>query len=269
MKVKANGIAIYYQIEGPDNAPCLVFSNSLATTLGMWNEQAAALKDKFRILRYDQRGHGQTEAPAGRYPFDTLLADALGLLDALAIKKAHFAGLSHGRRHRAWTCRKASGSVRSHHRLRLAVPVDAAKQPAMGRAHSRRQGQGHGGPGRADHCALVSARDRRQESALSRQGARHDPRHAGERLHRLRRGACRPRLCVGRRQCDAAGPVHGRREGRRHARRHAQAQRKAARLAFRRTAAAPAISRTWTGRRSSPAPFAISSAERQTKRAGA
>jgi len=96
MKTKANGIAINYQIEGPDNAPCLVFSNSLATTLAMWDEQAAALKDKFRILRYDQRGHGQTEAPAGRYAFDTLLADALGLLDALSIPKAHFAGLSMG-----------------------------------------------------------------------------------------------------------------------------------------------------------------------------
>jgi 3-oxoadipate enol-lactonase len=96
MKTKANGITINYQIDGPDNAPYLVFSNSLATTIAMWDEQAAALKDKFRVLRYDQRGHGQTEAPPGRYPFDTLLADALGLLDALSIKKAHFAGLSMG-----------------------------------------------------------------------------------------------------------------------------------------------------------------------------
>jgi 3-oxoadipate enol-lactonase len=96
MKVKANDISINYQIDGPDDAPCLVFSNSLATTIAMWDEQAAALKDKFRVLRYDQRGHGNTDAPAGRYPFDTLLADALGLLDALSIKKAHFAGLSMG-----------------------------------------------------------------------------------------------------------------------------------------------------------------------------
>jgi 3-oxoadipate enol-lactonase len=62
----------------------------------MWDDQAAALKDSFRVLRYDQRGHGGTDAPAGRYPFDTLLDDALGLLDALAIGKAHFAGLSMG-----------------------------------------------------------------------------------------------------------------------------------------------------------------------------
>ncbi|MFY9762367.1 MAG: alpha/beta fold hydrolase [Xanthobacteraceae bacterium] len=96
MKIKANGITINYQIDGPDNAPCLVFSNSLATSLSMWDEQAAALKDSYRVLRYDQRGHGSTDAPAGRYAYDTLLADALGLLDALSIKKAHFSGLSMG-----------------------------------------------------------------------------------------------------------------------------------------------------------------------------
>jgi 3-oxoadipate enol-lactonase len=96
MNIKANGISINYQIDGPDNAPCLVFSNSLATTLAMWDEQAAALKDSYRVLRYDQRGHGATDAPAGRYAFDTLVADTLALLDALSIRKAHFAGLSMG-----------------------------------------------------------------------------------------------------------------------------------------------------------------------------
>jgi len=96
MKIKANGININYQIDGPDGAPWIVFSNSLATTIAMWDEQAAALKNSFRVLRYDQRGHGGTDAPAGRYPFDTLLTDAHALLDALSIKKAHFAGLSMG-----------------------------------------------------------------------------------------------------------------------------------------------------------------------------
>jgi len=96
MKIKANGITINYQIDGPGGAPWLVFSNSLATSTAMWDEQAAALKDTFRVLRYDQRGHGGTDAPAGRYAFDTLIADALALLDALSIRKAHFAGLSMG-----------------------------------------------------------------------------------------------------------------------------------------------------------------------------
>src|SRR5215472_16567877 len=81
---------------GPDRAPLLVFSNSLATSLLMWDEQAAVLKDRFRVLRYDQRGHGETEAPAARYAFDTLLDDALALMDGLGITKASFAGLSMG-----------------------------------------------------------------------------------------------------------------------------------------------------------------------------
>ena len=77
-------------------SPWIVFSNSLATSTAMWDEQTATLKGSYRVLRYDQRGHGGTDAPAGRYTFDTLLADALGLLDALHVDKAHFAGLSMG-----------------------------------------------------------------------------------------------------------------------------------------------------------------------------
>ncbi len=96
MKIKANGITINYQIDGPEGAPWIVFSNSLATSLAMWDEQAAALQHSYRVLRYDQRGHGGTDAPAGRYAFATLLADALALIDALGIEKTHFAGLSMG-----------------------------------------------------------------------------------------------------------------------------------------------------------------------------
>jgi len=96
MRAKANGININYRIDGLEGAPWLVFSNSLATSLAMWDEQTAALRDSFRVLRYDQRGHGGSDAPAGRYTFDTLLADALALMDALAIEKANFAGLSMG-----------------------------------------------------------------------------------------------------------------------------------------------------------------------------
>jgi len=96
MRVKANGIHINYTIDGAEGAPWLVFSNSLCTTGAMWDGQAAAFKSKYRVLRYDQRGHGGTDAPLGRYPFDTLVADALGLLDALSIPRAHFAGLSMG-----------------------------------------------------------------------------------------------------------------------------------------------------------------------------
>jgi len=96
MKTKANGISINYQVDGPEGAPWLVLSNSLATNLHMWDPQAAELSKSYRVLRYDQRGHGDTEAPAGRYTFELLIADAIALMDALNIKRAHFGGLSMG-----------------------------------------------------------------------------------------------------------------------------------------------------------------------------
>ena len=96
MQIKANGIGINYRIDGKEGAPWLVFSNSLATDLTMWDQQAADFGSSFRVLRYDQRGHGKTEAPPGRYSFDMLIADALALMDALKIEKANICGLSMG-----------------------------------------------------------------------------------------------------------------------------------------------------------------------------
>jgi 3-oxoadipate enol-lactonase len=96
MQVNANGISINYQIDGREGAPWLIFSNSLMTDLSMWDDQVAALKNDYRILRYDQRGHGGTQVLDGKYTFDMLTADAIGLMDALSIKRAHFAGISMG-----------------------------------------------------------------------------------------------------------------------------------------------------------------------------
>jgi 3-oxoadipate enol-lactonase len=94
--VKANGITIHCRIDGPDDAPWLMFSNSLATDLTMWDPQAAHFSRSHRVLRYDQRGHGRSEAPEGRYSFDTLIADAVALMDALKIERVNFCGLSMG-----------------------------------------------------------------------------------------------------------------------------------------------------------------------------
>jgi 3-oxoadipate enol-lactonase len=96
MRVNANGISFNTQVDGPEGAPWLVFSNSLLTNLTMWDDQVAELKSSFRILRYDQRGHGGTQATEGPYSFDLLVADVVALMDALSIKRAHFAGLSMG-----------------------------------------------------------------------------------------------------------------------------------------------------------------------------
>jgi 3-oxoadipate enol-lactonase len=96
MRIEANGIAINYEVSGSADAPWLIFSNSLATNLSMWEGQAQALGRAYRVLRYDQRGHGATQAPPGRYTFELLVADAVALMDALGIDKASFAGLSMG-----------------------------------------------------------------------------------------------------------------------------------------------------------------------------
>jgi 3-oxoadipate enol-lactonase len=96
MRVTANGISFNIVIDGPDGAPWLVLSNSLLTNLAMWDDQVAELKKTYRILRYDQRGHGGTPATDGSYSFDLLVADVVALLDALSIKRAHFCGLSMG-----------------------------------------------------------------------------------------------------------------------------------------------------------------------------
>jgi len=96
MRINANGISINYEIDGPEGAPWLVLSNSLLTSLAMWDDQVADLKRSFRILRYDQRGHGGTQATDGKYSFDLLVADVIALIEALAIKRAHFVGISMG-----------------------------------------------------------------------------------------------------------------------------------------------------------------------------
>jgi 3-oxoadipate enol-lactonase len=96
MRIEANGLTFNCEVEGRADAPWVTFSNSLATTLAMWDEQAAALSGAFRVLRYDQRGHGGTDAPAGRYSFAQLVADAVALLDALDVARTHFVGLSMG-----------------------------------------------------------------------------------------------------------------------------------------------------------------------------
>src|SRR2546423_5503575 len=96
MRVEANGIEFNYRIDGHRGSPWLIFSNSLATNLAMWDRQVEGLRDRFRIVRYDQRGHAETDAPAGRYNFRTLVADVIGLMDALDIPSAHFCGLSMG-----------------------------------------------------------------------------------------------------------------------------------------------------------------------------
>jgi 3-oxoadipate enol-lactonase len=95
MQVSANGSTFNCRIDG-DDGPWVMLSHGLATDLTMWDELTGALKDRYRVLRYDSRGHGASAAPAGDYSLDLLVDDAAALLDALDVKQTHFAGLSMG-----------------------------------------------------------------------------------------------------------------------------------------------------------------------------
>ena len=95
-QAKLADVSIHYQLDGDEKNPVLVMSNSLGTTLDMWAPQVAALAARFRLLRYDTRGHGQSQVTPGPYSIPQLGGDVLGLLDHLGIKKANYCGLSMG-----------------------------------------------------------------------------------------------------------------------------------------------------------------------------
>lgn len=97
---------IHYQIDGPQDAPVIVLSNSLGTSLSMWEPQLAALTQQFRVLRYDTHGHGQT-TKRGKVTLAQLGEDVISLLDHLNIAKAHFCGISMGGLTGIWLARFA------------------------------------------------------------------------------------------------------------------------------------------------------------------
>lgn len=120
MYIKANGINVWCEIDGAPDKPWLIFSNSLGTNVGMWSKQAAYFSKDYRVLRYDQRGHGRTDAPPPPYSFEILIADVIGVMDALSIARADFCGLSMGGA-------TAFGLAQQHpDRLRHAIVCDSS-----------------------------------------------------------------------------------------------------------------------------------------------
>ncbi|MCW5620721.1 MAG: 3-oxoadipate enol-lactonase [Burkholderiales bacterium] len=94
MKSVCNGIGINYEIEG--DGPWVVMSHSLACDLHMWDEQARTLAARYKVLRFDTRGHGGSDAPAAAYTLEQLADDLHGLLGAVGARQPHFVGLSMG-----------------------------------------------------------------------------------------------------------------------------------------------------------------------------
>jgi 3-oxoadipate enol-lactonase len=112
-----DGCRLAFSVEGRADAPALVLSNSLGTDRHLWDRQIDALADRYRVLRYDTRGHGDSDAPAGDYTIDRLGQDVLSLMDAIGVAAAHVCGISIGGMTALWLGAHAPERV---HRLVLA-----------------------------------------------------------------------------------------------------------------------------------------------------
>jgi 3-oxoadipate enol-lactonase len=89
-------VAVSYTVDGAADAPVVVLSNSLGATRAMWDPQVPALAERFRVVTYDTRGHGESPTPAGPYRLDDLVDDLGALLDEVGAERAHVVGLSLG-----------------------------------------------------------------------------------------------------------------------------------------------------------------------------
>ncbi|NIK44753.1 3-oxoadipate enol-lactonase [Xanthomonas arboricola] len=113
---------LHYRLDGTEGRPWLTFCNSLGTDLHMWDVQIAAFAPHYRILRYDRRGHGDSDTPPGPYRVADLGQDVLALWDALQIAQSDFCGLSIGGLTGQWLGLHAPQRLR-----RLAVCATAQK----------------------------------------------------------------------------------------------------------------------------------------------
>jgi 3-oxoadipate enol-lactonase len=92
----SDGCSIYYAVDGPVDGPPLLLSNSLGTPMALWDRVLPGLTGRFRVIRYDQRGHGRSDHPDGEYSIEGLGQDALAVLDDAGVSQAHVAGVSLG-----------------------------------------------------------------------------------------------------------------------------------------------------------------------------
>ena len=104
-------VELHYELDGPEGAPVLMLSNSLGTALHMWEDQMPALTEHFRLVRYDQRGHGRSPAPPGPYSIEELAGDALALLDRIDVERVSFCGASMGGMTGMWIAINSPGRI--------------------------------------------------------------------------------------------------------------------------------------------------------------
>lgn len=106
-------VEVHYEVDGAADGPAVVLSNSIGSTLRMWDPQVQPLLDHgFRVIRYDTRGHGRSPVPPAPYSIDDLGGDVLALLDRLDLAAVHFVGLSLGGMTGLWLAQHAPERVR-------------------------------------------------------------------------------------------------------------------------------------------------------------
>jgi len=120
-------VEVAYTEDGSADAPAVVLSNSLGATRAMWDPQVPALAERFRVISYDTRGHGESPAPQGPYSIDDLTDDVVSLLDRLGVQQAHVVGLSLGGMTGMRLAAREPGRVQS-----LAVLCSSAKPDPQG-----------------------------------------------------------------------------------------------------------------------------------------
>jgi 3-oxoadipate enol-lactonase len=101
-ELRRDGLRLWYTVDGPDAAPALLLCNSLGATLDLWTPQLPALAARFRVIRFDTRGHGRSAPPGGAATLDDLGRDALAVLDAAGAARAHVCGISLGGQVAMW-----------------------------------------------------------------------------------------------------------------------------------------------------------------------
>lgn len=109
--ISSNGCPIDVEVTGPADAPVLMLSSSLGTTKHMWDPQMAAFAAKYRVVRYDKRGHGKSGVPKGPYNMEMLGRDAIAIMDALKLDKVNWLGLSMGGMEGMWLGANAAGRI--------------------------------------------------------------------------------------------------------------------------------------------------------------
>jgi len=100
--IDSHGCPIDVEVTGPADAPVLMLSSSLGTTKHMWDPQMEAFTGRYRVVRYDRRGHGRSGVPQGPYTMETLARDAIAVMDGLGLKKINWLGLSMGGMEGMW-----------------------------------------------------------------------------------------------------------------------------------------------------------------------